>query len=128
MVYLVFDTEATNLTPGQICQLSYLMIEEGVVRGKNMFFAVDDMSPGAEEVHGMSMDDLDRLSGGERFADRADEIFDDFARADMLIGHNVSADIRYIRAEFERLGMTPKKHKTFCTMNHFTSDTQLGKR
>ena len=29
MKIIVFDTEATDLTPGQICQLSYLIVEDG---------------------------------------------------------------------------------------------------
>ena len=128
MRVIVFDTEATDLIPGQICQLSYLMIENGGVEGKNMFFAVDEMSEGAQEVHGMSIADLEALSGGELFSDRADEIFADFKAAGMLIGHNVSADDRYIRVEFERLGMKLPKIRTFCTMNYFTSDTALVRK
>ncbi len=34
MSALIFDTEATDLTPGQICQLSYLLADEGRVTGK----------------------------------------------------------------------------------------------
>lgn len=128
MKLIVFDTEATDLTPGQICQLSYLMVDKGQVQGKNMFFAVDEMSEGAQEVHGMSMEMLDELSGGQRFEDRAEEIFQDFSACDMIVGHNVSADDRYIRVEFERLGMKLKKLLTFCTMNYFTSDTQLKRK
>lgn len=128
MNMIVFDTEATDLTPGQICQLSYLIVDQGQVTGKNMFFAVDEMSEGAREVHGMSMQDLELLSGGERFADRAEEVFQDFRGAQMLVGHNVSADDRYIRAEFERLSMKLPKIRTFCTMNYFTSDTALVRK
>ncbi len=128
MKLIVFDTEATDLTPGQICQLSYLMVEDGRVTGKNMFFQVDEMSEGAQEVHGMSLEDLERLSGGERFEDRVDEIFADFQWADMLVGHNVAADDRYIRVEFERTGRKLKKKLTFCTMNYFTSATNLKRK
>lgn len=128
MKLIVFDTEATDLVPGQICQLSYLMAEGGVVRGKNMFFEVDEMSEGAQQVHGMSLEDLARLSNGERFEDRAAEIFEDFSACEMLVGHNVAADERYIRCEFERLGMKLKKLKSFCTMNYFTSDTALARK
>ena len=128
MRLIVFDTEATNLVPGQLCQISYLIVENGSITGKNMFFAVDEMSEGAQEVHGMSIEDLETLSGGERFADRAQEIFDDFSTADRLIGHNVSADDRYLRVEFERLGMKLKKIKTFCTMNYFTCVVNLKRR
>ncbi|MDL2206428.1 3'-5' exonuclease [Eubacteriales bacterium OttesenSCG-928-N13] len=128
MKLIVFDTEATDLVPGQICQLSYLMVDQGDVKGKNMFFTVDEMSEGAQAVHGMSMEDLEQLSGGERFEDRAQEIFDDFSAADTLIGHNVSADDRYLRVELERVGMKLPKIRTFCTMNYFTSDTALVRK
>lgn len=128
MKLIVFDTEATDLTPGQICQLSYLMVENGNVTGKNMFFQVDEMSEGAQEVHGMSLEDLEQLSGGERFEDRVEEIFADFEWADMLVGHNVAADDRYIRVEFERTGRKLKKKLTFCTMNYFTSTTNLKRK
>ncbi|NLG26221.1 MAG: 3'-5' exonuclease [Clostridiales bacterium] len=125
---IVFDTEATDLTPGQICQLSYLMLDGGRIEGKNMFFAVDEMSEGAFEVHGLSREALDELSGGERFEDRADEVFADFAAAGLWIGHNVSADDRYLRAEMERLGRRLPKVKTFCTMNYFTGVMSMARK
>lgn len=128
MKLIVFDTEATDLVPGQICQLSYLIVDKGIITGKNMFFAVDEMSEGAQAVHGMSIEDLEELSGGERFADRAEEVFEDFCNADRLIGHNVSADDRYLRVEFERLGMKLPKIKTFCTMNYFTCVVNLKRK
>ena len=128
MKLIIFDTEATDLTPGQICQLSYLMADGEAVRGKNMFFAVDEMSEGAQEVHGMSMEMLDTLSGGERFEDRAREIYEDFSACEMLVGHNVAADDRYLRVELERCGLKLKRLKTFCTMNYFTSDAQLKRK
>lgn len=120
MRLIVFDTEATDLTPGQICQLSYLMVEGEKIEGKNFFFQVDEMSESAQEVHGMSMEMLDELSGGRRFEDDAQEIFDDFCHADLLVGHNVSADDRYLRVELERAGFKLPKIRTFCTMNYFT--------
>lgn len=125
---IVFDTEATDLIPGQICQISYLMADGKSVRGKNMFFSVDEMSPGAQEVHGMSLTDLEALSGGERFEDRAEEIVRDFSAAELLVGHNVAADDKYLRVELERLRLPLKKIKTFCTMNYFTADTQLRRK
>ena len=128
MSIIVFDTEATDLTPGQICQLSYLIVDGGRVTGKNMFFAVDEMSEGAQAVHGMSIEDLDELSGGDRFEDRVDEIFADFSGCGLLVGHNVAADDRYIRVEFERCGLNLGKKKTFCTMNYFTGDMQLRRK
>lgn len=129
MKLIVFDTEATDLTPGQICQLSYLMVTDGQeVTGKHLFFAVDEMSEGAQGVHGMSIGDLELLSGGRRFEDCAQQIFDDFKGAQILVGHNISADDRYLRVEFERCGLKLPKIRTFCTMNYFTSDTALKRK
>ena len=68
----------------------------------------------------MSLEMLAELSGGERFEDRAQEIFDDFNTASLLVGHNVSADDRYLRVELTRAGFTLPRKRTFCTMNYFT--------
>ncbi len=105
---IVFDTEATDLQPGQICQLSYLMLADGAVEARNYYFSVDDMSPGAQEVHGLSMERLHELSGQTWFEDKAEEILQDFNQARLLVGHNVAADERYLRVEMERAGLKLK--------------------
>ena len=114
---IIFDTEATDLQPGQICQLSYLMLADGAVEARNYYFSVDDMSPGAQEVHGLSMERLHELSGDTWFEDKAEGILQDFNQARLLVGHNVAADERYLRVEMERAGLKLKKIPTFCTMN-----------
>ena len=128
MKIIVFDTETTDLSPGQICQLSYLMVENDSVTGKNMFFSVDEMSEGSYEVHGMSIEDLEMLSGGERFADRAQEIFSDFTSVSMIVGHNVAADDRFIRVEMERACLPLPRIRTFCTMNYFTASMMMKRK
>ena len=125
MKRIVFDIEATGLSEAQICQLSYLIVDDSGVVGKNQFFAVDDMNPDAEAVHGFSMEMLEEVSGGLRFADLASAIYAEFASANLFIGHNVAADVRYLQMEFARLDMKLPKIPTFCTMNHFTSDVNL---
>lgn len=120
MKLLTFDTETTALQPGQICQLSYIMSEGDSVKAKNMFFTVDEMSEGSFEVHGFSLEALEELSGGLRFEDRAEEILRDFSEAQMLVGHNVAADIRFMSCELERVGLKLPKIRNFCTMNYFT--------
>ena len=79
MKIIVFDTETTSLKPGQICQLAYLMVENGEIRAKNMFFTVDDMDERSQGVHGFSMEMLEDLSEGKTFSDRAEEIHSDFS-------------------------------------------------
>lgn len=128
MSVIVFDTEATALIPGQICQLSYLIVAGTAVLGKNFFFSVDEMTEGSFEVHGLSMDMLEELSGGRYFEDDAQEIFEDFSKTKLLIGHNVAADDRYIRTEFERCGLKLPKINTFCTMNHSTGVLNMQRK
>ena len=115
---LVFDTEATDLEPGQICQLAYLLEHDGEITARNYFFSVDDMSPGAQEVHGFSKEMLEELSKGAWFEDKAAEILTVFNAAGTVAGHNVRADERYLRVEMERLGLRLKRLNTFCTMNY----------
>ena len=128
MKIITFDTETTDLKPGQICQLAYLISDNGAVTGKNMFFTVDSMSEGSQNVHGMSMEDLETLSEGRRFEDCAQEIFDDFSTADILVGHNVSFDDRFLRTELTRAGKNLKNIRTFCTMNYFTADMAMKRK
>ncbi len=128
MKVIVFDTEATDLQPGQICQLSSLTIEDGVVTGQNLYFSVDQMSEGAFEVHGLSMEMLAELSEGQYFEDCAQELLQQFNSADLVIGHNVSADERYLRVELERCGLKLKRLNTFCTMNYATGIMNMERK
>lgn len=128
MKIIVFDTETTSLRPGQICQLAYLMVENGEISGKNMFFTVDDMDERSQGVHGFSMEMLETLSGGKTFSDRAEEIHEDFSKAEMIVGHNVAFDIRFLKAEFERCSLGFPKARPFCTMNYFTGNMMMKRK
>lgn len=128
MKIIVFDTETTSLKPGQICQLAYLTVDNGVISGKNMFFTVDDMDERSRDVHGFSMEMLEELSEGKTFSDRAPEIHDDFSKAEMIVGHNVAFDIRFLKAEFERCALEFSKAKPFCTMNYFTGNMMMKRK
>lgn len=124
MRLIVFDTESTA-RHGQICQLAYLILSDNGIQGKNCFFAVDSMSEHAQSIHGMGIDALLQLSDGKRFSDCAAEILSDFANADCWIGHNVSADVRMLQLEADRLSLALPVLSTFCTMNHFTPILKL---
>ena len=73
MKLLIFDTETTSIKPGQICQLSYILIDASTkpqkTIGKNFFFTCDEMDPNAEAVHGFSLEKLYELSNGQYFED-----------------------------------------------------------
>lgn len=125
MVWL--DTETSGLRPGQICQVSYIIDANGYLEGKNMFFSVDYIEPGAAETTGFDVESLRNMSGGLTFADRASEIAEDL-KGSMLICHNVNFDRKFLDMEFYRLGMLAGYEKTFCTMEFFTPLVALPKK
>lgn len=128
MIFL--DCEATGNSASQICQLAYLIVADGIA-GKNFFFSVRDVEYHAEQIHGFSKGRLKALSHGRVFADDAQEIIEDFQNADRLIGHNISADMRFLRLELDAHGLVFHGPETFCTMKFFTPIMNLpssGKR
>jgi DNA polymerase-3 subunit epsilon len=122
---IVFDIETDGSRECRVCQLSYLVISRWRVRGKNMYFKLDYMNYHAQKVHGLSIYKLRRLSGGDIFAYRADEVFRDFSRAELLIGHDVQGDVRYLTQEFRRLGMALPATPTFCTLKKYTREVGI---
>lgn len=131
MKLLVFDTETTSIKPGHICQLSYITIDASVkpqkTVGKNIFFATDEMDPGAEAVHGFSLEKLYELSDGKYFEDLVDTFIDDFNEADFVIGHNVNFDIRFLKHELEGIGLDYEPKNKFCTMRYYIDICKIPK-
>jgi DNA polymerase III subunit epsilon len=123
---VIFDTETTDIHPGDICQIAYIVIDNGI-KARNYYFEVDHINPSAERVHGLSVERLKELSGGSRFSDYIDEIEKDFSNVDIIAGHNVSFDIKFLREEFKRCGRTFNYAKEFCTMKHFTNICKIKK-
>ncbi|MBO4886419.1 MAG: 3'-5' exonuclease [Clostridia bacterium] len=124
MSLIVFDTETTAPSPGQICQLAYLVIDGRRATGKNYFFTVDEMTPRAQAVHGLSPEALKALSGGLRFADRARDILSDFAACDALAGHGAAFDDLFLRAELARCGLALGEKPLFCTRDFYVRLTR----
>lgn len=116
---IILDTETTDYTPGQIAQLSYILVDSGeILRAENYFFAVESMSRGAEQVHGFTRKMLRQLSEGRTFAEQVEQFRDDFVDR-MLVTHNASFDLGFLAAEFSRLGLSYAPN-TFCTMKKST--------
>jgi len=119
---IFLDTETTDKTPGQICQLSYI-IDYGrtEVMGKNWFLEVDSMSPGASAVHGLT---VEGLKGRPRFKEIANEVLNDL-RGGILVCHNIAFDSKFLTKEFDYIGgwrfdVLAAVKDWFCTMKHFT--------
>lgn len=135
MKLLFFDTETTSIRPGQICQLSYIVVDASVkpqkTWGRNFFFTVDEMDPNAEEVHGFSLEKLYELSDGQEFLDICHEFMPDFFNADFIIGHNVQFDVKFLKHEVDQLweaGLVDSKwtpKHDFCTMKYYKSICNL---
>lgn len=125
---IFIDTETTGLSAysSQIAQLSYLITEGSeIVQAKNFFFTVDKVDEGAERVHGLSKEILEKLSQGKVFKDYAEEIARDFT-GKTVIGHNVSFDLSFLKSELLREGITLDIQESFCTMNYYTDICKIG--
>ena len=125
---IIFDTEATDLVPGQLCQLAAIIVTDGKAEGLNLYFSVDQMEQGAQDVHGLSMEMLEELSDGAYFEDHAQQLFQLFQGADLIVGHNVQADENYLRVEMERCGLKLKRMNAFCTMNFATGIMNMQRK
>lgn len=121
MKTIYLDTETTDLTPGQICQLSYIIEDGKDIQGKNFYFEVDHVEAEAESIHGLSVKKLKELSNGLKFNDIKFEFLKDIENA-TIVGHNISFDLNFINSELCNIRIS---NKHFCTMNHFTNIIQL---
>lgn len=119
MKTLILDTESNGMRPEQLCQLSYIIAENGHNTGRNFFFTVTCMNDYAREKHGFSKMRLFELSRGRKFVDQFDEFRSDFEGVDLICGHNIAADTRMLKLSFEDAGAIYPKPKEFCTMAHF---------
>ena len=118
-VYL--DTETTDFIPGQIAELTMIVEdtdEKKIVDRLNYYFTVDEMTEGAEKVHGFSIELLKQLSSGKRFEDHYKEIYNILNGAN-LVAHNEKFDERFLSSEFWRCGISFRPANRFCTMEAF---------
>ena len=126
---LIFlDTETTGLVPGNICQLSYLIIDDNKIIGKNYFCKVDYIEPSASFVNGLTVEMLLLLSGGRVFKDYISQIEEDFVLANECFAHNFSFDYCFLQKEFFNSDSLFKFRSSFCTMKKFTPFCKLLKK
>ena len=122
---LFFDTETTGLYPGRIIQLSYILADGVSLKAKNFFFAVEYIEPSASAVNGFTVEKLAELSQGRTFSWDIDEIYDDFAAADLIVAHNVAFDVNFLIAEFSYQDRKFRYKEEFDTMKYFTPILKL---
>jgi DNA polymerase-3 subunit epsilon len=104
---VIFDCETTG-TDRTADQIIELCIQEGLgddaPRHVWRIKPGVHIQPGAQAVHGISIEDL---AGCPSFEGVADAIAEVFARADVLVGYNISFDIDMLQAELARIGRSP---------------------
>jgi len=104
---IVFDVETTG-TRKDYDQIIELSAQHGfssdVPRKTWRIKPSVPISPGAQRVHGISMDDLKDC---EPFSTHAPILRRVFEKVDVIIGYNVSFDLDMLQAEFQRAGQPP---------------------
>ncbi|MEM1316559.1 MAG: DNA polymerase III subunit epsilon [Pseudomonadota bacterium] len=104
---IVLDTETTGLDPhagDRIVELGALELVNHVATKRTFHEYLDperDMPAEAEAVHGLS---AEFLRGKPKFADVAQAFLDFIGDADLVI-HNAEFDMKFLNAEFARLGL-----------------------
>lgn len=127
----VLDTETNGLIESlgytkvypDIAQLSYILLDEEnrVESYKNYYFKLESMSPGAEKVHGLSLEKLEVLSGGKTLEDYKEEILKDLEGREFIC-HNVEFDkpVMQNACKVSDLGK-----KSLCTMEWYKDVLKL---
>ncbi|MBX3159139.1 MAG: 3'-5' exonuclease [Deltaproteobacteria bacterium] len=104
---VIFDCETTG-TDRAADQIIELCIQEGLGEDapRHVWRIRPSVAihPGAQAIHGISADDL---AGCPQFAAVADAIAEVFARADVVVGYNISFDIDMLQAEYARIERPP---------------------
>ncbi|MFZ1623574.1 MAG: DNA polymerase III subunit epsilon, partial [Gammaproteobacteria bacterium] len=116
MRQVVLDTETTGLE----LKLGHRVIEIGCVelvnrrrtaRTLHHYLQPDrDIDPGAQEVHGIS---IDMLQDKPRFSEIAEDFLAFIAGAELVI-HNADFDVGFLNAELRRTGRLPATVTEVC--------------
>ena len=101
---IVFDVETTGTDKRQD-QVIELCVQFGLEGGSSQTWRIKPsvpIHPGAQAVHGITMEDLAFCPPFAQVAAAIREVFD---RAEVLVGYNLAFDIEMLQAEFARLGL-----------------------
>ena len=100
---IVFDVETTG-TDKRRDQVIELCVQFGLEGGSSQTWRIKPavpISPGAQAVHGIAIEDLEVCPPFGQVAGAIREMFD---RAEVLVGYNLAFDIEMLQAEFSRIG------------------------
>src|SRR5690606_29034132 len=100
---IIFDVETTG-TDKRRDQIIELCVQYGLEGASSETWRIRPsvpISPGAQAVHGITMEDLALCPSFGQVAGAIRRVFD---QARVLIGYNLAFDIEMLQAEFDRLG------------------------
>lgn len=125
--FVAFDFETTGLHPS-----TDRVVEIGCVKFNRQFQIIDEwetlVNPrrdvGRSDIHGITPT---MLKGAPVFEEIA-ESFADFLNGAILVAHNKRFDLRFLGAEFARLGVDGLGLDALCTMELFRSSFPTGPR
>ena len=114
--FAVFDVETTGFAATGADRVIEIAIVQADHRGEIVdewsTLLHPDRDPGPTWVHGIS---LELLLGAPHFEDVAGDIAERM-EGRTLVGHNISFDLRFLAAEFERIGHPLPRIPAACTM------------
>ncbi len=104
---IVFDCETTGIDFARD-QVIELCVQHGLYDGApSHTWRIKPsvpIAPAAQQVHGIAIEDL---ADCPSFAAYADTIAEVFAKAEVIVGYNLSFDIDMLQAEYARIGRPP---------------------
>ncbi|ADD42618.1 exonuclease domain-containing protein [Stackebrandtia nassauensis] len=122
-MYAVFDTETTGIIPGmhhRIIEIAVVLADdEGSIENTWSTLLNPDRDLGPQHIHGIK---ARQVIDAPKFGDIAGQLIQ-MLSGRTLVAHNLPFDLRFLSAEFERLGhqLTYNHHLGVCTMNWSTT-------
>lgn len=103
---VAIDVETTGISPlrgDRVIEIGAVLVEQGAICAEysTLINVVNPIHPRAAEVHGITSDML----LGQALPEEVWPEFAEFVRGGILLAHNASFDIAFIRREFNRLNM-----------------------
>lgn len=130
--FICLDTETTGLEPsgiGRICEIALLGSRGGEREGAYSTLLNPEMTMPQEVIviHGITNE---MVADAPKFTDIAFNLID-FMQGNVLVGHNIDFDIKFIRHEFEMLGLSMPETiildtLKFCRCHGKFSKNRLG--
>lgn len=132
---LVCDTETTGLDQAKghrLIEVGFVLFEYNTViktgrpKGKYVqrIHPQRTISPDAQAVHGISIEDLEGCPVWEDVAPKISEVM---SKGDILVAHNAQFDAPFLALELARVGQDIPDVEVFCTMENGRFATPTGK-